>query len=97
MSYGFAVYTAGGAVRVFDGSWLFKYHSVHTIIAPASGSTTRNISGFDPSIWGVYAVSVTTSEGDNAGFFRVSLALGQITVYGYFTLDVTYKLYIFKA
>lgn len=98
MSYGFAVYSASGAARVFEGSWLFKYHSTHTITAPAGGSTTKNISGFNPDSWAVQAVSVTSSSGEEyATVFRVSFHQGYIRVYGSFTGDLTVTVNVLKG
>lgn len=98
MSHGFQVWTASGATRVFDGSWLFKYHSTHTVTAPAGGSTTRSISGFDPNTWGVQVVSLSSSRGEAwATVFRVSFSSGSVRVFGSFTGDLTVRFHVFKA
>jgi hypothetical protein len=98
MSYGFAVYNSVGGLRVFDGSWVFKYHSTQTITAPAGGSTDRYVTGLNPDTWGFYAASATSTFGPAyAQVVRVYLYSGRIRVVAGFSADVTVTLRIFKA
>lgn len=98
MSYGLQVWSDSGATRVFDGSWLFKYHSTHTVTASANSSTTRSISGFDPNTWGVQVVSISTSSSDEfAPLFRVSFSTGSVRVFSSVLSSVTVTFHVFKA
>lgn len=53
MSYGLEVWGNSGGARVFSESWIFKYHSTHTVTVPANSSRLISVAGFNPNTWGV--------------------------------------------
>lgn len=98
MAYGFKTFNAAGALRVYEGSWIFKYHSTHTITAPQGGTKTVYITGFDPNIWGIQVVDVSSPQGEGYEWvFRVSMGSGWIKVYGGSFSSLTVKFNLFKA
>ncbi len=73
MAYGLAVYGSDGSARVYDGSWLMRYHSRHSYTVPEDTLKKVYISGLNSSDW---IVVIDEIRGNNGG--KLSIHNGYI-------------------
>lgn len=97
MSHGLQVWSDAGSTRIFNGSWVFKYHSTHTVSVPANSNRFISVPGFNPNIWGVQVaanVNPNATPVNTAGFV---LENGGVRIYTGHRGAATVRVTIFKG
>lgn len=97
MSYGFKVWNASGGTRLFDGSWVFKYHSSHTVWVPANGNRFISVPGFNPNTWGVHMAADDSPNASPVNTVGLRLENGGVRIYAHHRGDATVHVTIFKG
>lgn len=92
MAYGLAVYGGDGTARVYDGSWLMRYHSSHYYNLGAGASKNVYISGFNSSDW---ILVLDLIAGTNGG--TVSLHSGYVRLQSSSNYSCVFDFTVFRS